>query len=77
MFDCCPFYGGGSVVVGLLFVVAPIVGVCDCSMFCCTLLYVPSGFAVVLVGRRGVVAALLLVVLCGSSLRCHGFVCNL
>ena len=36
---CCPFWGGGSVVVGFLFVVTPIVGVCDCSMFCCTLLF--------------------------------------
>ena len=33
---CCPFWGGGSVVVDFLFIVAPIVGVCNCSMFCCT-----------------------------------------
>ena len=25
---------GGSVVVDLLFIVTPIVGVCNCSMFC-------------------------------------------
>ena len=30
--------GGGSVVVDFLFIVTPIVGVCNCSMFCCTLL---------------------------------------
>ena len=39
---CCPFWGGGSVVVDLLFIVTPIVGVCNCSMFCCTLFYVHS-----------------------------------
>ena len=36
--DCCPFGGGGSVVVDLLFIVTPIVGVCNCSIFCCTFL---------------------------------------
>ena len=25
-------------------------GVCNCSMFCCTLLYVPSSFAITLMG---------------------------
>ena len=29
---------GGSAVVDFLFIVTPIVGVCNCSMFCCTLL---------------------------------------
>ena len=33
-------------------------GVSDCSVFCCTLLYVPAGFAVILVGRGGLVALL-------------------
>ena len=28
-------------------------GVCNCSMFCCTLLYVHSGIAVVLMGKGG------------------------
>ena len=28
-------------------------GVCNCSMFCCTLLYVHSGFAVVFMGKDG------------------------
>ena len=42
----------GSVVVDLLFIVTPIVGVCNCSMFCCTLFYVHSSFAIILVGKR-------------------------
>ena len=55
---CCPFYGGGSVVVDLLFILTPIAGVCNCSMFCCALLYVPSSFAISLMGKRGLVALL-------------------
>ena len=31
--SCCPFCGGGSVVVDLLFIVTPIVRVYNCSMF--------------------------------------------
>ena len=27
-------------------------GVCNCSMFCCTLLYVHSSFAIILMGKR-------------------------
>ena len=27
-------------------------GVCDCSMFCCTLLYVHSSIAIILMGKR-------------------------
>ena len=49
---------GGSVVVDLLFIVTPIVGVCNCSMFCCTLLYVPSSFAIILMGKGELVALL-------------------
>ena len=40
----------GSVVVDLLLIVTPIVGVSNCSMFCCTLLYVHSSFAIILMG---------------------------
>ena len=29
------------------------VGVCNCSMFCCTLLYVPTSFAIILMGKMG------------------------
>ena len=49
---------GGSVAVDLLFIVTPIVGVCNCSMFCFTLLYVPSSFAIILMGKRELVALL-------------------
>ena len=55
---CCPFYGGGSVVVDFLFIVTPIVGVCNCSMFCCTLLYVHSSIAIILMGKRELIALL-------------------
>ena len=34
------------------FIVTPIVGVCNCSMFCCTLLYVHSSIIIILVGKR-------------------------
>ena len=33
-------------------------GVCNCSMFCCTLLYVHSSFAIILMGKRELVALL-------------------
>ena len=55
---CCPFYGSGSVVDDLLFIVTPIVGVCNCSMFCCTLHYVHSSLAIILMGKRELVALL-------------------
>ena len=32
--------------------------VCNCSMFCCTLLYVHSSIAIVLMGKRELVALL-------------------
>ena len=51
----CPFYGGGSVVVDSFLIVTPIVGFCNCSMFCCALLYVHSSFAIILVGKRELV----------------------
>ena len=44
----------------MLFIVTPIVGVCNCSMFCCTLLYVPSCFAIILMGKGELVALLIL-----------------
>ena len=55
---CCPFEVGGSVVVDFLFIVTPIVGVCDCSMFGCTLLYVHSSIAIILMRKRGLVTLL-------------------
>ena len=33
-------------------------GVCDCSMFCCTLVYVHSSIAIILMGKRELVALL-------------------
>ena len=33
-------------------------GVCNCSMFCCALLYVPFTFAIILMGKRELVALL-------------------
>ena len=41
-----------------LFIVTPIVGVCNCSMFCCTLLYIHSRIAIILMGKRELVALL-------------------
>ena len=55
---CCPFLGGGSVAVDFLFIVTPIVGVCNFSMFCCTLLYIHSSIAIILMGKRELIALL-------------------
>ena len=33
-------------------------GICNCSMFCCTLLYVHSSIAIILMGKRELVALL-------------------
>ena len=33
-------------------------GVCNCSMFCCTLLYVHSSIAIILMGKRELFALL-------------------
>ena len=35
-----------------MFIVTPILGVCNCSMCCCTLLYVHSSIAIILMGKR-------------------------
>ena len=44
--------------VDFLFIVTPIVGVRNCSMFCCALLYVHSSIAIILMGKRELVALL-------------------
>ena len=44
--------------IDFLFIVTPIVGVCNCSVFCCTLLYVHTSFAIILMGMRELVALL-------------------
>ena len=41
-----------------LFIVTPIAGVCNCSMFCCTLLTVHSSIAIILMGKRELIALL-------------------
>ena len=41
-----------------MFIVTPIEGVCGCSMFCFTLFYVPSSFAIILMGKGELVALL-------------------
>ena len=51
----------GSVVVDFLLIVTLIVGVCNCSMFCCTLLYVHSSIAIILMGKKELVALLNLI----------------
>ena len=43
-----------------MLIVAPIVGFCVCSMFCCTLLCVLSSFAIILTGKRELIALLCL-----------------
>ena len=44
--------------VDFLFIVTPIVGVCNCSMFYCTLLYVHSSIAIILMVKRELIALL-------------------
>ena len=39
-------------------------GFCNCSMFCCTLLYVHSSFAILLMGKREMVVSLSLSTQC-------------
>ena len=41
-----------------MFIVTPIVGVCNCSKFCCTLLYVHFSIAIILTGKRELIALL-------------------
>ena len=38
--------------------VTPIVGVFNCAMFCCTLLYAHSSIAIILMGKRELVSLL-------------------
>ena len=41
-----------------LFIITSIVGVCNCFIFCCTLLYVHSSIAIILMGKRELIALL-------------------
>ena len=45
-------------VVDSFSIVTPIVGFCNCSMFCCALLCVRSSFAIISKGKRELVALL-------------------
>ena len=49
-----------SLALMALFFGTPIVGVCNCSMFCCALLYVHFSIAIILVANRELVAVLYL-----------------
>ena len=49
-----------SKAVVLLLINTPIVVFCNCSMFCCALLYVHSSFAMISMGKRELVALLCL-----------------
>ena len=51
-----------SKAVVLLLIVTPIVGFCNSSMFCCALLCVHSSFAIILIGKRELVALLVFLV---------------
>ena len=42
---CCPFYGGGTVVVELIMLT--LWGFCVCSLFCYAILCVLSSFAII------------------------------
>ena len=46
------------IVIDSLLIVTPIVGFCNCFIFCCALLCVHSSFALILMGKRELVALL-------------------
>ena len=56
---CCPFYVGASVVADALFIYTPLLGFSVCS-----LLWVVSSFAIVLVGKRELGSLLQLCPMC-------------
>ena len=47
-----------SALVDFLFILTPVMGVCNCSMFRCTSLYIHSSIAIILMGKRELVALL-------------------
>ena len=51
-------HDASKTVVDFLFIVTPIVGVCNCSMFCYTLLNAHSSIAIILMGKRELIALL-------------------
>ena len=54
-----------------MLIVAPTVGFCVCSMFCDALLCVLSSFAIILMGKREMVALLCLSSWCPLSCDCY------
>ena len=54
---CCPFLGRGSAVVDLLLTVTPVAGV-EIVVCLYMLLYVHSSFAIILMGKRELIALL-------------------
>ena len=52
--------GDSSVVFDSLLIVTSIVGFCNCSVFCCAVFCVNSSFAIILMGKRELVAWLCL-----------------
>ena len=66
----------------LLFIVTLIVGACNCSIFCCTLINVHSSFAIFLIVKKELVALLglsswCLVIVVWLFLAVPWFVCSL
>ena len=49
---------GVMLLLTFFIIVTPIVGICNCSMFCCSLLYFHSSIAIILMGKRELVALL-------------------
>ena len=49
-----------SVAVDSMWIVSPNAGFCNCSVFCCALLYIRSSYAIILMGKRELVALLCL-----------------
>ena len=54
----------GKLTTQFLFIVTPIVGVCNCSISCCTLLYVHISIAIILMGKGELIALLILASWC-------------
>ena len=54
------YAGSGIAVDDSLLIVTLVVGVSNCSIFCCTLLYVHSTFAIILMEKRELAALFLL-----------------
>ena len=55
-----PPRGGGSVAVDSLLIDNPILVFCSLSLLCCAFLCVTSSFAIILIGKREMVASLCL-----------------